>query len=205
MVCPILKKGSRKLPSNYRPVSLTSVCCKVMESIVCKSMVTFLRSNSLISKDQFGFLTRRSTCTQLLMTLNEWTLHTDFGDKVDSVYIDFAKAFDSISHTKLLHKMECYGFSSSLVKWLSSFLTNHSQQVYIGQSLSSSLPVSSGVPQGSVLGPLLFLIYINDLPECLEPPVQAKIFADDTKLYATHSSNSSSPLTLSLLNLNLVL
>ena len=144
IVCPIFKKGSRKLPSNYRPVSLTSVCCKVMESIVYESMVFFLRSNSLISKDQFGFLARRSTCTQLLITLNEWTLHTDICSKIDSVYIDFAKAFDSISHRKLLYKVECYGFTPHLVRWLSSFLMNRFQQVYIDQFLSSSLHVTSG-------------------------------------------------------------
>ena len=127
--CPIFKKGSRKSPSNYRPVSLTSVCCKVMESIVYESMVYFLCSNSLISKDQFGFLARRSTCTQLLITLNEWTLLTDIRSKIDSVYIKLAKAFDSISHRKLLYKVECYGFTPLLVRWLSSFLMNRSQQV----------------------------------------------------------------------------
>ena len=94
-------------------------------------MVFFLRSNSLISKDQFGFLARRSTCTQLLITLNEWTLLTDIRSKIDSVYIDFAKAFDYISHRKLLYKVECYGFTPLLVRWLSSFLMNRSQQVYI--------------------------------------------------------------------------
>ena len=100
-----------------------------------ESMVFFLHSNSLISKDQFGFLARRSTCTQLLITLNEWTPLTDIRSKINSVYIDFAKAFDSISHRKLLYKVECYGFTPLLVRWLSLFLMNRSQQVYIGQSL----------------------------------------------------------------------
>ena len=114
------------------------------------------------------------------------------------MYIDFAKAFDSISHRKLLYKAECYGFTPLLVRWLSSFLMNRFQQVYIGSLYLLPYTCYRGVPQGSVLGPLLFLIYINDLPDCLVPPVQAKIFADDTKLYATHSSDSSSPLLLSL-------
>ena len=116
------------------------------------------------------------------------------------IHIDFAKVFDSISHRKVLFKVECYGISPSLVRWLFFFQTARFQQVYIGQSLSLSLPVTSGVLQGSVLGPLLFLIDINDLPDCLVPPVQAKVFADDTKLYVAHSSDSISHLSLSLSN-----
>ena len=197
-VCPIFKKGDRKLPSNYRPVSLTSICGKVMESIISDSMIAFLRANHLLSDEQYGFLAKRSTCTQLLTTLNDFTLLADNKMRVDAVYIDFAKAFDSVSHSKLLLKATLYGFTSHLLDWLSSFLSDRFQCVYIHESQSTLLPVISGVPQGSVLGPLLFLIYINDLPDCLTPPVKVKIFADDTKLYSARYSTEDPAFSNSL-------
>lgn len=163
-------------------------------------MVHFLRVQGLISKDQYGFLAKRSTCTQLLVTFNEISLLADAKMQVDAVYIDFAKAFDSVSHNKLLLKVESYGFHSHLFAWIKSFLSNRSQCVYIGTSLSTPLPVISGVPQGSVLGPLLFLLYINDLSECLVSPVKAKIFADDTKLYFAHSLEILHPLSIHCLH-----
>ena len=148
-----------------------------MEQLQCNMNVT------LISKEQYGFLAKRSTCTQLLATINDYTLLADNKMRVDAVYIDFAKAFDSVSHAKLLLKARSYGFNSHLLDWLSSFLYDRVQCVYIGESQSTLLPVISGVPQGSVLGPLLFLIYINDFPDCLVPPVKVKIFADDILNY----------------------
>ena len=124
-VCPIFKKGARQLPTNYRPVSMTSICCKVMECIVSESMVHFLRINGLLSKDQHGFLPKRSTYTQLLVILNEISLLSDAKmQQVDVVYIDFAKAFDSVLHQKLLLKVESYGFHSHLLAWIKSFLSN---------------------------------------------------------------------------------
>ena len=112
-VCPVYKKGLHSLPSNYRPILLT---CKVMESIVSQSIISHLRSHQLISADQFGFLSRRSTCTQLLTTLNDWTISIDNHLKVDAVYIDFAKAFDTVCHPKLILKLKAYGMAPQILK-----------------------------------------------------------------------------------------
>ena len=125
-VCPVYKKGLHSLPSNYRPISLTCISCKVMESIVSQSIISHLRSHQLISADQFGFLSRRSTCTQLLTTLNDCTISIDNHLKVDAVYIDFAKAFDTVCHPKLILKLKAYGMAPQILKWLSSFLNGRS-------------------------------------------------------------------------------
>ena len=166
-----------------------------MEKLLVNSMMLFLQSNHIISKNQFGFMSIRSTCSQLLATLNDWTLAVNNHAKVDAVYIDFAKAFDSISHIKLLTKIHAYGSDTYLLNWISNFLSERTQSVCIGNTFSKFLPVLSGVPQGSVLGPLLF---INDLPDCMTFPVETKIFADNTKVYCAHFVHQTPAFTDSL-------
>ena len=180
-VRPIFKKGTKTDPGNYRPVSLTSIICKVFETFIRDAIVSHLINNNLLSSEQFGFCKGRSCVTQLLSTLYDWFAYLDQNIPVDAIYLDFRKAFDTVPHKRLLSKLHGYGVQSNLLSWIEDFLSDRSQYVSINGQCSDSVHVSSGVPQGSVLGPSLFIYYINDLPSVCE--ALAKIFADDTKCY----------------------
>jgi len=180
-VTPIFKKGNKHLCSNYRPVSLTVILCKVLETFIRDEIVKHLDSNNLFVNCQHGFRSKRSCTTQLLEVIDHWSEILEEGGQLDCIYLDFAKAFDTVPHQRLMKKLYAYGIRGKVHSWVESFLSNRQQQVRIGSSCSSWSPVKSGIPQGSVLGPTLFLVYINDLPEVVSNIV--KLFADDTKIY----------------------
>ena len=180
---PIYKNnGNRSRASCYRPISLTSVCCKAMERVLKDFLLDHLAQNSIITASQHGFLSKKSTETQLLECINDWTGSLQLHENVDVFYMDISKAFDVVSHPKLLFKLEKYGIRGKFLSWIRAFLSGRSQCVAVNDVLSPEEAVLSGVPQGSVLGPLLFLLYVNDLPSVVKDST-VKIFADDTKLY----------------------
>jgi len=183
-VTAIFKKGLHSDPSNYRPISITSAVCRVFERLVKSKMIDYFLANGVISRAQHGFLSKRSTVTQLLECTNDWTKSLASRLPVDVIYLDIQKAFDSISYQKLIEKLRHYGISGDLLSWIGAYLTNRNHRVRVDQTFSDYDPVTSGVPQGSVLGPLLFLIYINDLPSVTRHST-VKMFADDSKLYFT--------------------
>ena len=180
-VTPIYKKGKKSTPGNYRPVSLTSVLCKLTEGVIRDHIMNHLYENSLLNPCQHGFVRGRSCITQLLECLDDWTEMLDSGGSIDVIYMDYAKAFDKVAHVRLLKKLEGYGVSEQVTKWIKNFLSGRRQMVTVNGEESKWADVLSGVPQGSVLGPVLFICYINDLPE--EVNTTVKLFADDTKLY----------------------
>ena len=188
IIIPKFKKGDPSNPSNYRPIALTCTCCKVLETIISSELIQFLTDHKLITRHQHGFLKRHSTSTNLLESLNDWTISLSNHKSVTIAYIDFKSAFDSISHEKLLLKLAAYGIKDTLYFWIQAFLTNRLQKVKLGSSFSKTCFVTSGVPQGSVLGPLLFNLFVNDITDSLEPNTTAKLFADDLKLYREFSN-----------------
>ena len=181
-VCPIFKKGTKTDPGNYRPVSLTCVICKVMESVLRDSIVEHLTVNKLIRDSQHGFMSGRSCLTNLLEYLEALTKWVDEGAAVDVVYLDFAKAFDKVPTVRLIEKCRGIGIDGKVLNWIREWLTGRKQRVVLNGHASSWGDVCSGVPQGSVLGPTLFLIYINDIDKAVEVSGSIlKKFADDTK------------------------
>ena len=184
----IFKKGNKQDPGNYRPVSLTSVICKLLESNIREAIMDHLSSHKLLSDSQFGFRRNRSTVLQLLTVMEDWTEALDNNLQVDTVYLDFRKAFDSVPHKRLVKKLEKYGITGNLLKWLKHFLYERKQRVVINGKSSKWSDVLSGIPQGSILGPLLFIIYINDLPGVVGSV--CKLFADDCKLYRNIESEA---------------
>ena len=182
-ITPIYKnKGDKQCAENFRPVSLTSIACKLMESMIRDAMLNFLKSNGSLSNKQFGFLGGRSTVIQLLQIMDKWTEILDRGGVIDVVYCDFQKAFDTVPHKRLIEVLAYYGFTNPLLSWVKDFLTGRTQQVIVNGCISRKYEVTSGVPQGSVLGPVLFVIYINLLIEKSNSK-NLHVYADDLKIF----------------------
>ena len=182
-VSPIFKKGDKTSAANYRPISLTCILCKVLEHIMASHLVKHFDTHDLLYDLQHGFREKRSCDTQLTMLFEDLARNTSVGKQTDLILLDFSKAFDKVNHSKLIWKLHQYGIRGNALSWIQAFLGNRSQTVVIEGEESGSVPVSSGVPQGSVLGPILFLVFINDLPEKLSS--QVRLFADDTAVYLT--------------------
>ena len=182
-VTPVHKGGNKKLVNNYRPISLTSTVSKILESIIRSNVMSHLLSNDLILSSQHGFMTKKSCLTNLLHCMEEVTTILDEGHSVDILYLDFAKAFDKVQHQRLLAKMKSLGIEGSLLSWIKSWLSDREQRVVLNGQQSEIIAVPCSVPQGSVLGPILFIIFINDIDTCIKNLVALLLkFADDTKV-----------------------
>ena len=181
IIIPIYKKGSKADPANYRPVSLTSIVCKILEKCITERIKDHVTANALACLQQHGFTCGKSTITNLLEALDIWTEALSHNIPIDIIFLDYAKAFDTVPHQRLLNKIKAHGIVDKVLGWIEQFLTNRRQCVKVNTSVSEWKPVVSGVPQGTVLGPLLFSIFVSDMPDQVSSLIA--LFADDTKIY----------------------
>ena len=193
-VVPVHKKGDKQCLKNYRPISLLPICSKIFERLIYNELFTFFTDNNLISPNQSGFRPGDSCVNQLIAITHEIYKSFDDGLEVRGVFLDISKAFDKVWHEGLLLKLSLNGISGNLLKLLRDFLYCRKQRVVLNGQNSSWENVNAGVPQGSILGPLLFLIYINDLSNGVSS--NCKLFADDTSLFSVVNNIQSSAATL---------
>ena len=171
---------------SYNFVLLTSICCKILEHIIYSSIWHHLEDHNIICDEQHGFRSGRSCETQLLITIHDLAQNLNNRNQTDVILLDFTKAFDKVSHKRLCSKLAYYGIRGALLTWINNFLTGRTQRVTVNGCISDDTRVTSGVPQGTVLAPLLFLVYINDLPKNIVSSV--KLYADDVLIYRTINS-----------------
>ncbi len=187
IITPIHKKGLRSSVANYRPISLTSVICRIFENVIHEQLSNFLMQNSLISANQYGFLKNRSTLSQHINLMDKLTYNFDKSHTSSIVYLDFSKAFDSVCHSKLIYILKMFKIDKKVLAWLTNYLSDRTQCTSVDGCMSGVSNVTSGVPQGSVLGPLLFILYLEDLLRRLNVFLNVSVFAfaDDLKLLST--------------------
>ena len=193
-VSPIFKNGDRSAPGNYRPISLLSTIGKVFERLVFKHTFNYLNSNNILTSLQSGFVPGDSTVNQLVYLYNAFTEAIDSGKEVRAIFCDISKAFDRVWHAGLIHKLKCIGIRGGLLRWFSSYLSGRKQKVVIPGAQSNWNYIQAGVPQGSILGPLLFLIFINDI--VVDINANIRLFADDTSLYLIIDDPATAAVTL---------
>ena len=189
-ISPIHKKNDQLNPENYRPVAIIPVLSKVLERAVHNQLIQYIKENNLLNPNHHAYRDGYSTSTAVIEMIDTWIQAVEDGQLAGACFLDMSAAFDVVDHTILLDKMKIYGFTSDVIQWFDSYLSNRKQAVSVNGCLSELLSVESGVPQGSILGPLLYTLFVNELPDTIASNSSMSCYADDTTLTCKDSSHS---------------